>query len=89
MNDALTIDRLIRKVLKDHGRLQKDPLTICDREDLFQAGMTSHATVDVMLALEGALAVEFPDNLLKRSTFASVDAIRQALSQLPGSRGVQ
>jgi acyl carrier protein len=87
--DSLTIDKLIRTVLRDHGRLQKDPLTIADLDDLFQAGMTSHSSVNVMLALEGALDVEFPDHMLKRSVFASVNAIREALSQLPGTRSLQ
>ena len=41
--------------------------------------MTSHATVDVMLALEGEFDVEFPDELLKRSVFGSIASIRNAL----------
>jgi acyl carrier protein len=45
--------------------------------------MTSHASVNVMLALEGAFDVEFPDHMLKRSVFNSVASIREALSQLP------
>jgi acyl carrier protein len=80
--DSLTIDKLIRTVLKDHGRLHKDPLAIAGQDDLFQAGMTSHASVNVMLALEAALDVEFPDHMLKRSVFATVNGIREALSQI-------
>jgi acyl carrier protein len=89
MNESLTIDKLIRTVLKDHGRLNKDPLALEAHADLYQAGMTSHASVNVMLALEGAFDVEFPDHMLKRSVFASVTAIREALTQLPGARGLQ
>ncbi len=35
-----------------------------------------------MLALEDAFDVEFPDELLRKSTFASVGAIRSALTEL-------
>ena len=89
MNDSLTIDNMIRTVLKDHGRLSKDPHSIEVHTDLYQAGMTSPASVNVMLALEGAFDVEFPDHMLKRSVFSSVLSIREALAQLPGARGVQ
>lgn len=44
--------------------------------------MTSHASVNVMLALEDTFDVEFPDELLKRSVFASVASISAALAQL-------
>ena len=37
--------------------------------------MTSHASVNVMLALEDAFDVEFPDEMLKRSVFESVASI--------------
>lgn len=44
--------------------------------------MTSHASVNVMIALEDALDLEFPDSMLKRSAFASVAAIAEAVSAL-------
>ncbi len=50
--------------------------------DLYELGLTSHASVNVMLALEDAFDVEFPDELLRKSTFASVGAIRSALTEL-------
>jgi acyl carrier protein len=86
--DALTEDldlaaeRRIREVLREHGRLNRDVDELGADTDLYQSGMTSHASVNVMLALEGAFDVEFPDAMLKRSVFASIGAIRQALAQL-------
>ena len=53
-------------------------------DDLYQAGLSSHASVNVMLALEAAFDVEFPDRLLTRSSFQSVAAIRQAVIELTG-----
>ena len=54
--------------------------------DLYQAGMTSHASVNVMLALEGEFDVEFPDHMLKRSVFESITTIRMAIDELTAGR---
>jgi acyl carrier protein len=72
----------IRKVIAHHARLGVDVSTLDDSADLYQAGMTSHASVNLMLALENEFDVEFPDRLLKRSVFESVAAIRTALEEL-------
>ncbi|MEO5558960.1 MAG: acyl carrier protein [Dokdonella sp.] len=76
----------IRNILKQHGRLAKDAETLADDADLYQAGMTSHASVNVMLALEGEFDVEFPDNMLKRSVFESIAAITTAVDELTAGR---
>ncbi len=76
------MDDVVRKVLGDHARLAVDAATIGDDDDLYRLGLTSHASVNVMLALEDALDVEFPDRLLRKRTFSSVSAIREALGEL-------
>lgn len=76
----------IRNILRDHGRLSIAVDQLTEDADLYQAGMTSHASVNVMLALEGAFEVEFPDSMLKRSAFESIAAIRSAIEQLTGGR---
>jgi acyl carrier protein len=75
----------IRKILQTHGRLNKDITTLADDADLYQAGMTSHASVNVMLALEGEFDLEFPDHMLKRGVFESVAAMRAAIDTLTQS----
>lgn len=72
----------IRRVLKEHGRLSKDVESLAADTDLYQAGMTSHASVNVMLALEGEFDVEFPDAMLKRNVFNSLSSIQAALTEL-------
>jgi acyl carrier protein len=72
----------IRQILATHGRIPVDVATLSDDDDLFEAGMTSHANVNVMLALEDAFDFEFPEAMLRRSTFASVAAIRDAITDL-------
>ena len=76
----------IRAILKEHARLAVDVETLKDDSDLYQAGMTSHASVNVMLALEGTFDVEFPDRMLRRGVFESVDAIRAAIAELTQGR---
>ena len=72
----------IREVLAAHGRMAVDPREVDDQADLYDLGMTSHASVDVMLALEDAFDIEFPDEVLKKSTFASVRNIEQVVEGL-------
>lgn len=74
----------IRAILKEHGRLAVDVASLKDDSDLYEAGMTSHASVNVMLALEGTFDVEFPDRMLRRGVFESVSAIAAALTELTG-----
>ncbi len=72
----------IRRILKEHGRLNQDAETLGDDADLYQAGLTSHASVNVMLALEGEFDVEFPDSMLKRSSFQTIGAIRASIEEV-------
>lgn len=72
----------IRAVVADHGRLAVPIEGLSDTSDLYGAGLTSHASVNVMLGLEAEFGIQFPDRLLRRSTFESVDAMRSALEEL-------
>lgn len=72
----------IRQVIEEHGQLSVDVGTLADDSDLYQAGMTSHASVNVMIALEDSFDVEFLDSMLKRSVFESVDSINAALEEV-------
>lgn len=72
----------IRSILKQHARLNVDADGLADDADLYQAGMTSHASVNVMLGLEDGFDIEFPDHMLKRSVFESVAAIAAAIDEL-------
>lgn len=78
------MDEDIRKVLTEHGNLPVDVSTLHYEDDLYQAGLTSHASVNVMLALEDEFEIEFPEPMLRRSTFESVAAIRTAIGELTG-----
>ncbi len=73
---------VIREVIREHARLPVDVDTLSDDADLFAAGMTSHASVNLMLALEDAFDLEFPDRMLTRGVFDSVSAIAAAIAEL-------
>jgi acyl carrier protein len=79
----------IRQIIADHGRLSVDATSLAPDTDLYLAGMTSHASVNVMLALEDHFDVEFPDHMLKRSVFESISAIAAALAELRAEAIVQ
>jgi acyl carrier protein len=75
----------IREILTEHARLPVEISSLDDEADLYQAGMTSHASVSVMLALEDAFDIEFPESMLRKGTFESVSAISAALTSLVGA----
>lgn len=72
----------IRRIIAAHGRLAVDVMALPGDADLYQAGLTSHASVALMLALEDELDLEFPDAMLTRDVFASIDAIAAAVAEL-------
>jgi acyl carrier protein len=74
----------IRTVLKEHGKLVVSVEELGEEADLYQSGMTSHASVNVMLGLEEQFNVEFPDRMLRRGVFESIAAIRTAVTELKG-----
>jgi acyl carrier protein len=80
------MDDEIREILKAHARLATDVAKLTDESDLYEAGMSSHAIVSVMIALEDEFEVEFPDRMLRRGVFESIAAIRAAIAELTAGR---
>jgi acyl carrier protein len=72
----------IRQIVKSHAHLGVDLDSLKDSSDLYEAGMTSHSSVVLMLALENEFGVEFPSSLLSRSVFESIDSIATAVEDL-------
>ena len=75
-------DDVVREVLDNHGRLPHGVADLGRDDDLYAAGLTSHASVNIMLALEDEFDLEFPDRLLKKSTFSSIGSISDAITEL-------
>ena len=79
------MDEMIRAILTEHGRLSFDVAELDDDADLYRVGLTSHASVNVMLALEDEFDVEVPDTMLRKGTFQSIASIRAALIEVTNS----
>jgi len=75
----------IRHILLQHGHLAVDANQLAEDGDLYQAGLSSHASVVLMLALEDTFEIEFPERLLRRRTFESMAAIRDAIEEITGA----
>ena len=58
---------------------------LAEESDLYRAGLSSHASVSLMLALEERFDIEFPERMLRRGAFASIAAIRANVQALIGT----
>jgi acyl carrier protein len=67
----------IRDILREHGRLAQDVAALSDQSDLFEAGLTSHASVNLMLALEDHFQIEFRQHGFCRTKW--MPSLREAL----------
>ena len=75
------IDNL-RQLIDKHARLPVKAATIASSQDLYAAGLTSFAAVQLMLALEEAFDIEFPERMLNRRSFATMDSIAACIGEL-------
>jgi acyl carrier protein len=81
------IDTAIRQVLEAHGRLGTAATSLKDDDNLYQKGLSSHASVNVMLAIEDAFDIEIPEALLSRATFRTIASIRETVESLGVTNG--
>ena len=72
----------IREIVAKHARLSADISALADDSDLYAAGLTSLTTVNLMLAIEEKFDIEFPDQMLGRKTFGSIQALCEAVEEL-------
>lgn len=75
-------EAVIRSVLARHGQLTRPVEDLERNTDLYGAGLSSHASVNVMLALEEEFDFEFPNEALEKATFQSIDAIDNAIDRI-------
>lgn len=82
------MNETIRTLLAKLGGLPVAVDTLADDSDLYAAGLSSFASVQLMLGLEEAFDMEFPDHLLNRKSFASIAAIEATVASIVGDRKV-
>lgn len=78
----MNIPQDIREILGSTEAFAGKVDQISDDDSLFDLGLDSFGSVQLMLALEERFNVEFPDELLNRKSFASIRAISEAVSGL-------
>ncbi len=79
------MERQVRAILQEHSGLGQLIDGISAHENLWRMGMTSAASVNVMLALESAFDFEFPESKLRHATFSCVFNIVGCVRELTGS----
>ena len=82
------MNETIRGLLGKFGGLPHAVDQIADDADLYAAGLSSFASVQLMLGIEDAFDIEFPDNLLNRKSFSSVAAIERTVDMIINNRKV-
>ena len=76
------IQKDIRNILESHTKLTVDVSSLSNDSDLYDVGLSSLTTVNLMLALEDHFDVEFEDRMLARATFQSIDSLGNAIEEL-------
>jgi acyl carrier protein len=80
------MNETIRELLGKVGGLPVPAAELADDADLYAVGLSSFASVQLMLGLEETFDMEFPDSLLNRKSFASIAAIEQTVAQILKSK---
>lgn len=79
-----SVEADVREILRAKSGLGDSVLTMPASEDLWQQGMSSMASVAVMVALEEAFSVKFPQEKLRHATFGSITNIVTCVHDLMG-----
>lgn len=72
----------IRETLKSVAALTEMVDSLGEDDNLFDKGLDSFGSVQLMLALEERYNIEFPDNLLNRRSFSTIRIIVETVSKL-------
>ncbi|KAB0650221.1 acyl carrier protein [Burkholderia sp. Bp9012] len=75
----------IRTILKHVAHLEAAIDSIGDGDDLYEAGLSSLDTIQLMLAIEKQFNIEIPDEMLNRNLFRSIDALADTIATLQRS----
>ncbi|MBV8086639.1 MAG: acyl carrier protein [Chloroflexi bacterium] len=70
---------VIRDLLAGPGKLGSRAQELDTDTDLYQEGLTSYGSVGVLLGLEDAFDIEFPDAVVTRRLFSSIDNLKAAV----------
>jgi acyl carrier protein len=72
----------VKNVIIKYAEIPEDITSLDENESLFVKGMSSRASVAVMIGLESEFDIEFPDEMLRREVFESTYSISKAVESL-------
>ncbi|WP_083917958.1 acyl carrier protein [Nocardiopsis xinjiangensis] len=81
------VQEQIRAVMKEFSKLSGVAGDISEDADLWEAGMDSITSVQLLLRLEERFQTELPDSVLTRETFRSIGSLTEALSAQVDQKG--
>ena len=76
------MEALIREILRGHADISVPVDRLASDTNLYDAGLSSFGSVEVMVALEEHFGAPMPERLLRRSTFESIAALCDAAEEL-------
>jgi len=72
----------LRNILSETACLEVPVASLSDTDDLYTVGLSSLGTIRVMLAVEEALGIEIPDELITFDLFQSIESLANTLASL-------
>jgi len=72
----------VKQVVIDYSEIPSELNQLTFNEDLFKLGMSSRSSVSLMMGLESEFDIEFPDEMLRKEIFQSVETIGKAIESL-------
>ena len=72
----------LRQIIKDTAHFEVSIDSISDDDDLYEAGLSSLSTIQLVLAIERHFNIEIPDQMLYRHLFQSVNPLAKAVTTL-------
>jgi acyl carrier protein len=70
---------IIQRAIDEKGGLAIPARSLSPDADLYGAGLTPFAAVQILLALEEEFRIEFPRQMLNRQSVSSINAIRSRI----------
>ncbi|MGA2491776.1 MAG: phosphopantetheine-binding protein [Roseiarcus sp.] len=85
MSDRAALDSKLGSLAREFAPALPDDPKLAHDANLHEAGLTSMATVKLMLAIEAAYNVAIPDAELTPENFRSIATIEALLERLPAA----
>lgn len=77
-----SISQRVRNIVQETAQLDIALVELHCNTNLYDAGLTSHASARIMFSLESEFGIEFPDEILTRDMFNDISTISRAVESL-------